>query len=146
MGYAKSFSHHEKLPLVLLPIATTQKDRYERLFVLHNISHKQSDRILSQRSIPSGYAESFTTAYKSAAFLRKDVKLPLTLLPIAMTKNRRRTFVLRRFLVGVTGFEPAASWSRTKHSTKLSHTPKIIYNAALSKQRKYYTTNIRICQ
>ena len=27
------------------------------------------------------------------------------------------------FLIGVTGFEPAASWSRTKHSTGLSHTP-----------------------
>ena len=27
------------------------------------------------------------------------------------------------FLVGVRGFEPPASWSRTKHSTKLSHTP-----------------------
>ncbi len=27
-------------------------------------------------------------------------------------------------LVGVTGFEPAAFWSRTKRSTKLSHTPK----------------------
>ena len=27
-------------------------------------------------------------------------------------------------LVGVRGFEPPASWSRTKHSTKLSHTPK----------------------
>ena len=26
-------------------------------------------------------------------------------------------------MVGVTGFEPAASWSRTKRSTKLSHTP-----------------------
>lgn len=25
--------------------------------------------------------------------------------------------------IGVTGLEPAASWSRTKHSTKLSHTP-----------------------
>ena len=36
--------------------------------------------------------------------------------------------------------------SRTKHSTKLSHTPKFYYYAALSKQRKYYTTNIRICQ
>ena len=29
----------------------------------------------------------------------------------------------KRMLVGVTGFEPAASWSRTKHSTGLSHTP-----------------------
>ena len=27
------------------------------------------------------------------------------------------------FFIGVTGFEPAASWSRTKHSTGLSHTP-----------------------
>ncbi len=26
-------------------------------------------------------------------------------------------------MVGVTGFEPAASWSRTKRSTELSHTP-----------------------
>ena len=26
-------------------------------------------------------------------------------------------------LVGVTGFEPAASWSRTKRTTKLCHTP-----------------------
>jgi hypothetical protein len=26
-------------------------------------------------------------------------------------------------MVGVTGFEPAASWSRTKRSTNLSHTP-----------------------
>ena len=27
-------------------------------------------------------------------------------------------------LVGVTGFEPAASWSRTKRTTKLCHTPR----------------------
>ncbi len=27
-------------------------------------------------------------------------------------------------MVGVTGFEPAASWSRTKRTTKLCHTPK----------------------
>ena len=27
-------------------------------------------------------------------------------------------------LVGVAGFEPAASWSQTKRSTKLSYTPK----------------------
>ena len=29
----------------------------------------------------------------------------------------------RIFLVGVAGLEPAASWSRTKHTTKLCHTP-----------------------
>ena len=28
------------------------------------------------------------------------------------------------FLVGVTGLEPMASWSRTKRDTKLRHTPK----------------------
>ncbi len=26
-------------------------------------------------------------------------------------------------MVGMTGFEPAASWSQTKRSTKLSHIP-----------------------
>ena len=28
------------------------------------------------------------------------------------------------YLVGVPGFEPGASWSRTKRDTKLRHTPK----------------------
>ena len=40
------------------------------------------------------------------------------------------------YLVGVSGFEPEASWTRTKRDTKLRHTPKcfllnaknIIYN------------------
>ena len=27
-------------------------------------------------------------------------------------------------MVGVAGFEPAASWTRTKRDTKLRHTPK----------------------
>ena len=27
--------------------------------------------------------------------------------------------------VGLVGFEPTASWSRTRRSTKLSHSPKI---------------------
>ena len=27
------------------------------------------------------------------------------------------------YMVGVAGFEPATSWSQTKRSTKLSHTP-----------------------
>jgi hypothetical protein len=29
--------------------------------------------------------------------------------------------------IGVTGFEPATSWSRTKRSTKLSYTPDIFF-------------------
>ena len=30
---------------------------------------------------------------------------------------------LRTFVVGVSGFEPEASWTRTKRDTKLRHTP-----------------------
>ena len=37
-------------------------------------------------------------------------------------KGKARLFSVFR-MVGVTGFEPAASWSRTKRSTELSHTP-----------------------
>ena len=44
-----------------------------------------------------------------------------------MDKKIRR-LLPTNFLVGVTGFEPAASWSRTKRSTELSHTPKEIYS------------------
>ena len=32
------------------------------------------------------------------------------------------------YLIGVTGFEPATSWSQTKRSTKLSYTPNIQWN------------------
>lgn len=32
--------------------------------------------------------------------------------------------LLKAFVVGVWGFEPQASWSRTKRDTKLRHTPK----------------------
>ena len=34
---------------------------------------------------------------------------------------------LASFLVGVTGLEPMASWSRTKRDTKLRHTPESAY-------------------
>ena len=34
-------------------------------------------------------------------------------------------------MVGVTGFEPMASWSRTKRDTKLRHTPKCFKNYIL---------------
>ena len=43
---------------------------------------------------------------------------------LRIQSKKRSTCVPRSFLVGVTGFEPAASWSRTKRSTELSHTPK----------------------
>ena len=35
---------------------------------------------------------------------------------------RFRTF--KKNLVGAKGFEPSTSWSQTKHSTRLSYTPK----------------------
>ena len=38
---------------------------------------------------------------------------------------------LASFLVGVTGLEPMASWSRTKRDTKLRHTPKCVRFRAL---------------
>ena len=43
-------------------------------------------------------------------------------------------------MVGVTGFEPAASWSRTKRSTKLSHTPVFFF------RKGYYNTEKSVCQ
>ena len=40
------------------------------------------------------------------------------------TKQKSRRLRDRIFaLVGVTGFEPTTSWSRTKRTTKLCHTP-----------------------
>ncbi len=38
-------------------------------------------------------------------------------------KNPATTDVVTEFLVGVSGFEPEASWTRTKRDTKLRHTP-----------------------
>jgi hypothetical protein len=36
----------------------------------------------------------------------------------------------REYPIGLVGFEPTASWSRTRRSTKLSHSPKLIINPA----------------
>ena len=53
-------------------------------------------------------------------------------------------------MVGVTGFEPAASWSRTKRSTKLSHTPSIEFRperyAPPVTTPKEYSTVFIFCQ
>ena len=53
-------------------------------------------------------------------------------------KNSRfRNFMLRKRLfsvVGVSGFEPEASWTRTKRDTKLRHTPINL---------KYYNEKVR---
>ena len=47
--------------------------------------------------------------YKNAEYHQKDFSDPL--------------MILR--MVGVAGLEPAASWSRTKHATKLRYTPSL---------------------
>ncbi len=39
-------------------------------------------------------------------------------------KNWEPAYADSQFLVGVSGFEPEASWTRTKRDTKLRHTPK----------------------
>ena len=42
------------------------------------------------------------------------------------TKNKKNPLFSHEnsgFLVGVPGFEPGASWTRTKRDTKLRHTP-----------------------
>jgi hypothetical protein len=40
------------------------------------------------------------------------------------TLARKICAATEKTVVGLAGFEPAASWSRTKRSTKLSHSPK----------------------
>ncbi len=42
-------------------------------------------------------------------------------------------------MVGVTGFEPMASWSRTKRDTKLRHTPMtVVLYIKISKKSSIY--------
>jgi hypothetical protein len=40
--------------------------------------------------------------------------------------SEAETALIRPFVVGVTGFEPATSSSRTKRATKLRHTPRLL--------------------
>ena len=54
-----------------------------------------------------------------------------TLIRVAFEIRIPQPFIIKRaaeaallIMVGVTGFEPVASWSRTKRDTKLRHTPK----------------------
>jgi hypothetical protein len=59
---------------------------------------------------------------------------------ILWQKNSDFHFLKAAFsLVGVRGFEPPASWSRTKRSTKLSHTPFL-------KNILYYNADGRLMQ
>ena len=48
-----------------------------------------------------------------------------------LDKKIRESNKLAYFLVGVTGLEPAASWSRTKRATKLRYTPSLYFCNAI---------------
>ena len=71
--------------------------------------------------------------HKSSTFGSRMIGIrdhPTPILSNLQNKKALQTFAYKTFfnfpkgiLVGVTGFEPAASWSRTKRSTELSHTP-----------------------
>ena len=62
-----------------------------------------------------------------------------------LCKKNKATVVALTLVVGVTGFEPAASWSRTKRSTKLSHTPiATLYNATGNANTAAFIPNISI--
>ena len=54
--------------------------------------------------------------------------------------NKKRKQSAAAPLVGMTGLEPAASWSQTKHSTKLSYIP--IYVKSNSGKLAYRLTAI----
>ena len=44
-------------------------------------------------------------------------------IPVSLAKKKAHLLGGLSFLVGVSGFEPEASWTRTKRDTKLRHTP-----------------------
>ena len=62
----------------------------------------------------------YKTAHRNVSYLRfigAVFRIPTQI------KNPVTTDVVTGFLVGVSGFEPEASWTRTKRDTKLRHTP-----------------------
>ena len=54
--------------------------------------------------------------------------------------------LLPRQMVGATGLEPAASWSQTKHSTKLSYASNSTSGLVRVRQLLYYSTPFLSCQ
>jgi hypothetical protein len=47
-----------------------------------------------------------------------------------------------KVFIGLVGFEPTASWSRTRRSTKLSHSPQIVATAPISIAVEFVTSRI----
>ena len=79
--------------------------------------------------------------------------LPLIRIFLTKFKEKEIRAPLRTLgLVGVTGLEPAASWSQTKRATKLRYTPFIIccinsfaYTTGCIIYQKYKFRNIILC-
>ena len=70
----------------------------------------------------SGFFCIFAIA-KIEVSLRRAVAFDFSNPSTIQKKNEDRLYGQPSFLVGVSGFEPEASWTRTKRDTKLRHTP-----------------------
>ncbi len=51
---------------------------------------------------------------------------------IVLKSGVATVYTLLKWLVGARGFEPPASWSRTRRSTRLSHAPTLVNHFSLS--------------
>ena len=80
------------------------------------------DAYINQGTLPRPKKQS-TGLFLTLALLGPVFRIPTKI------KKPATTNVVTGFLVGVSGFEPEASWTRTKRDTKLRHTPiaKILY-------------------
>ena len=65
--------------------------------------------------IPFHYGSGIIVSLRPAAFDRSN--------PSALANKKAHPLGGLSYLVGVSGFEPEASWTRTKRDTKLRHTP-----------------------
>ena len=70
----------------------------------------------------------YETVHRTVSYLHL-VRAGLSNPDTDQKKNEDRPNGQSSFLVGVSGFEPEASWTRTKRDTKLRHTPiaQILY-------------------
>src|SRR5699024_10521184 len=83
-------------------------------FLRHAVSfpHHTQQPCPAEREWPTGPGEQATDGRKRLTDRRK------------LVTDRRKLVTDRRNVVGVTGFEPATSSSRTTRATKLRHTPE----------------------
>ena len=87
------------------------------------LNKKDAQRFL-RRLIPYGGKESVKENRQGclSRFIRAQTN-PLHRLSVPLAPNKKDAIWRLFYLVGMTGFEPATSASRTQRSTKLSHIP-----------------------